>query len=98
MRVQSPTTLPALLPLVHTTFSLVALQGGAHLQSLLSAHPERVASGGLLLVGPPGDFTEEEKASLLAAGAHSVALGPLRLRTETAALALVSACSAASWR
>ena len=97
MRVLAPASLPELLASSPHVFSLVALQGGVNLQSLLSAHPDQVASGGLLLVGPPGDFTEEEKDTLLAAGAHGVSLGPHRLRTETAALALVSACSAASW-
>jgi 16S rRNA (uracil1498-N3)-methyltransferase len=43
-----------------------------------------------LLVGPEGDFTPEEVAALTAAGALPVGLGANRLRTETAALALLS--------
>lgn len=43
-----------------------------------------------LLVGPEGDFTPDEVAALTAAGALPVGLGPNRLRTETAALALLS--------
>lgn len=41
----------------------------------------------VLLVGPEGDFTAEEDCALREAGARPVALGPLVLRTETAALA-----------
>ena len=45
-------------------------------------------SGGLLVVGPEGDFTDEEVAALVEAGARPVGLGPLRLRVETAAVAI----------
>jgi len=40
----------------------------------------------LLLVGPEGDFSEEEVALALEYGFQPVVLGPSRLRTETAAL------------
>lgn len=54
----------------------------------------------LLVVGPEGDFTEAEQRALVAAGGHLVGLGPLRLRSETAAIALLSAamlhCSSVS--
>lgn len=36
-------------------------------------------------IGPEGDFTPEEIAQVQAAGAHPITLGPLVLRTETAA-------------
>lgn len=45
---------------------------------------------GVLCIGPEGDWTAEELAQLTAAGAQPVGLGPLRLRAETAALALLS--------
>eukprot|EP00892_Ulva_mutabilis_P006022 jgi/Ulvmu1/3792/UM018_0002.1 len=45
----------------------------------------------LLVVGPEGDFTTAEQQALIAAGGHLVSLGPLRLRCETAAVALLSA-------
>ena len=45
-----------------------------------------------ILIGPEGDFSAEEVKLALEAGYHPVALGPTRLRTETAALyALVAA-------
>lgn len=40
----------------------------------------------LVLIGPEGDFSEEEVAKALAAGFRPVSLGKSRLRTETAAL------------
>lgn len=40
----------------------------------------------LVLVGPEGDFTEEEIAMSLNAGFKAVSFGPNRLRTETAGL------------
>ncbi|ACO70233.1 predicted protein [Micromonas commoda] len=49
--------------------------------------------GGVLIVGPEGDFTPEEVETLVAAGARPVGLGPLRLRVETAAVAIISCVS-----
>lgn len=44
----------------------------------------------LMLIGPEGDFTQNELAKALDSGFKKVSLGPYRLRTETAGLA---ACS-----
>jgi 16S rRNA (uracil1498-N3)-methyltransferase len=41
-------------------------------------------------IGPEGDFTPEEDASLRAAGVLPISLGPLVLRTETAAIYCLS--------
>lgn len=43
-----------------------------------------------VLIGPEGDFTQDEIATARAAGAVPVSLGPLVLRTETAALAALA--------
>jgi 16S rRNA (uracil1498-N3)-methyltransferase len=43
------------------------------------------------MVGPEGDFTTSEVQMMVAAGVHPVGLGDLRLRTETAGLALLTA-------
>lgn len=40
----------------------------------------------LVMIGPEGDFSEEEVAKAIAAGFQPVSLGKSRLRTETAAL------------
>ncbi len=47
----------------------------------------------LLLIGPEGDFTAQEIKLALSHGALPVGLGPLILRSETAALYAVSAIS-----
>eukprot|EP00983_Pelagomonas_calceolata_P024187 760866-Pelagomonas_calceolata.AAC.3 len=47
----------------------------------------------VLLVGPEGDWTAEELVTMVDAGASPVGLGPLRLRTETAAISLLAATS-----
>jgi len=41
----------------------------------------------LVLIGPEGDFSDEEVANALSAGFQKVSLGPSRLRTETAGIA-----------
>ena len=60
------------------------------LSSLLSDRNLRTV---LLLIGPEGDFTEEEIQQALQAGAQRFSLGPTVLRSETAALAAVSLIS-----
>lgn len=42
-----------------------------------------------VMIGPEGDFTQQEVDQALAAGATSISLGESRLRTETAGLAAV---------
>jgi 16S rRNA (uracil1498-N3)-methyltransferase len=64
---------------------------------LLSA----VGSGeAIILTGPEGGYTPEERALVLAAGATGVSLGPRILRAETAALAAASLymAGAGDWR
>ncbi len=48
------------------------------------AHPEKSY---LVLIGPEGDFRQDELDKAIANGFTKVSLGPNRLRTETAALA-----------
>lgn len=64
-------------------------EGGIPAQSVglhVAAIPEIV-----ILIGPEGDFSEDEVRSALAAGYIPVHLGASRLRTETAALVSVEA-------
>lgn len=53
-----------------------------------STEPRRPCLG---LVGPEGAFSEAEKETLRRLEAEAVSLGPYRLRSETAAIALVAA-------
>jgi len=50
------------------------------------ARPREVA----VLIGPEGDFSRDEVALAQAHGARPVSLGPLTLRSETAAIAMVA--------
>jgi 16S rRNA (uracil1498-N3)-methyltransferase len=54
----------------------------------------------VILVGPEGGFTEDERAFVRSSGAFAVSLGPRILRAETAALAALSAymALAGDWR
>lgn len=47
----------------------------------------------ILLIGPEGDFTEEETAQAERAGARRISLGPSVLRCETACVAALSVVS-----
>ena len=68
---------------------LASLQPGAiSIKEALTKTADRSAV--TVLVGPEGDFTPEESAAALAAGAISVTLGPMILRAETAALYCLS--------
>lgn len=66
---------------------LMEAGGGAPQRSPLAA-----TAGVTVLVGPEGGLAEEERQAALRAGFAAVTLGPLTLRTETAALA---ACAVA---
>jgi 16S rRNA (uracil1498-N3)-methyltransferase len=60
-----------------------------------------IAGPGLILIGPEGGFTDDERAAVRAApGAVAISLGPRILRAETAALAALAAFMAVAgdWR
>jgi 16S rRNA (uracil1498-N3)-methyltransferase len=58
------------------------------IQTVLAGRPALASAA--VFIGPEGDFTEEEVALARASGAVPVSLGRLVLRTETAALAVLS--------
>lgn len=68
--------------------------GGVPLLSVLGAGET------IILTGPEGGFTPEERSRILSAGAVGTSLGPRILRAETAALAAVSLymAGAGDWR
>ncbi|XP_065872817.1 uncharacterized protein [Euphorbia lathyris] len=89
MTLNPPTKVDKLLPLIdQSKLSFLAAAEAAPVVSILST--SRKESSGLIIVGPEGDFTEREAAMMIEAGATAVGLGPLRLRVETATMALLA--------
>jgi len=74
----------------------LAYEGGG------DAPAERFSTGpALILIGPEGGFTDEERSAIRAAtNSIPISLGPRILRAETAALAALSAymALAGDWR
>lgn len=88
--VREPTQLKHLLAEVKKAdVAFLAAAGAPPLAQSLLQRPECLR-GGLLLIGPEGDFTPEEIELLIDAGAMPVGLGQLRLRVETAAIAILT--------
>jgi 16S rRNA (uracil1498-N3)-methyltransferase len=64
------------------------------LSSTLSIFDNHLEKPSLILIGPEGGFSKEEKLMLLSNDAwHKVSLGPFILRAETAALVMLSFAS-----
>ena len=67
---------------------IASLQPGAkHLKELLADPP---VSSARVLIGPEGDFSAAEVDAAIAAGHQPITLGPIILRTETAAIYCLS--------
>ena len=83
-------------PLIHEPLTLKEFLGIEHRQSryIASFHPNNFSLGDVvkknegcsMLIGPEGDFTEEEIKLAADTGWEKVNLGQTRLRTETAAI------------
>ncbi|KAL0356939.1 UNVERIFIED_CONTAM: hypothetical protein Scaly_1379600 [Sesamum calycinum] len=90
MILKPPIVVGELLTVVaHSRLSFVAAAEATPVFNTLSSLQKEPS--GVIIIGPEGDFTEEELNSIMEAGAIAVGLGPLRLRVETATLALLSA-------
>uniref|UniRef100_A0A0A9B7H1 16S rRNA (uracil(1498)-N(3))-methyltransferase n=1 Tax=Arundo donax TaxID=35708 RepID=A0A0A9B7H1_ARUDO len=90
MSLKPPIQISSLLRVVSQ--SKLAFLASAEAPPLLSVLPKSInEQSGLLIIGPEGDFTEEEVHALESAGAAPVGLGPSRLRVETATISLLSA-------
>jgi 16S rRNA (uracil1498-N3)-methyltransferase len=73
---------------------IASLQPGAlHLKSLLGEFGDKLPKRVLVLVGPEGDFTPAEISLARSQGCRPITLGPIVLRTETAALYCLSVLS-----
>ncbi|XP_077233877.1 methyltransferase isoform X2 [Tasmannia lanceolata] len=90
MTLNPPTKICSLLPIVKKTkLSLLAAAEATPLVNTLAL--SRKEANGLIIIGPEGDFTEEEVKLMTEAGATPVGLGPCRLRVETATITLLAA-------
>ncbi|XP_042010256.1 ribosomal RNA small subunit methyltransferase E-like [Salvia splendens] len=89
MILKPPIAVGELLPVVANSrlAFLAAAEATPVFNALSSLNKE---PNGIIIIGPEGDFTEEEMNSLREAGAIAVGLGPHRLRVETATMALLS--------
>lgn len=92
--------LPQLLDPVSFADALAARRGLGVLPTVFAQNPVRAALAAAswpvtLFVGPEGGFAPEEVAEAAASGVTPVTLGPRTLRTETAAIALVTLTMAA---
>ncbi|MFT4062391.1 MAG: RsmE family RNA methyltransferase [Edaphocola sp.] len=76
-------SLPSLQVVGGQHFIAHCIGGGVRRSYTQSMDKEKNA---VILIGPEGDFTEQEVAQALAWGFAPVVMGPNRLRTETAAL------------
>lgn len=73
---------------------IASLQPGAkHLKSVLAEYGPSKPRRALILVGPEGDFTPAELALAKSHGCQPITLGPIILRTETAAIYCLSILS-----
>lgn len=88
-RVEAPVTLPALLERGEAfDLSLIgSLQSDArHPREYFRDYGKTCPATICLWIGPEGDFTDAEIAAVRAAGGKPINLGPLVLRSDTAAL------------
>lgn len=93
--IAEPVPLPALLKTLDRPLYFADEQGGDPVATAFAPGPA------VILTGPEGGFTEEERALVRQTpGARAISLGPRILRAETAALAALTAymALAGDWR
>jgi len=93
--VAAPVRVESFARSVKDPFRLIAAIGpdGKSLKSLLAAREEEgvpLPAAATVLIGPEGDFTPAEVAAALSLGFLPLTLGPIILRSETAAIYTVS--------
>jgi 16S rRNA (uracil1498-N3)-methyltransferase len=81
-------------PVRHDLMLIASLQPDAmHLKKLLAENSDKKPKSVLVLVGPEGDFTPAEIGLARSHGCRPITLGPIVLRTETAAIYCLSVLS-----
>ncbi|KAI4295791.1 hypothetical protein L6164_035799 [Bauhinia variegata] len=90
MVLKPPSEIDALLHLIaQSKLSLIATAKASPVLGVLTSLTKET-NGGLIIIGPEGDFTEKEVSMIMEAGATAVGLGPHRLRVETATISLLA--------
>ena len=88
MKINPPCSVKELAERMKNVYAFIGVPGADPFIGQLSALTE--AKGlGMVIIGPEGDFTEDELSTLSKYGARPAGLGPLRLRSETAALSML---------
>jgi 16S rRNA (uracil1498-N3)-methyltransferase len=81
-------------PVRHDLMLIASLQPDAmYLKKLLAENADKKPKSVLVLVGPEGDFTPAEIGLARSHGCRTITLGPIVLRTETAAISCLSVLS-----
>jgi 16S rRNA (uracil1498-N3)-methyltransferase len=81
-------------PVRHDLMLIASLQPGSmHLKKLLAENADKKPKSVLVLIGPEGDFTPAEIGLARSHGCRPITLGPIVLRTETAAIYCLSVLS-----
>lgn len=81
-------------PVRHDLMLIASLQPDAmHLKKLLAETADKKPKTVLILIGPEGDFTPAEIGIAKSQGCRPITLGPIVLRTETAAIYCLSVLS-----
>jgi 16S rRNA (uracil1498-N3)-methyltransferase len=81
-------------PVRYDLMLIASLQPDAmHLKNLLAEYTGKKPNSVLILVGPEGDFTPAEIGLAKSHGCRPITLGPIVLRTETAAIYCLSVLS-----
>ncbi|HEX9780342.1 MAG TPA: RsmE family RNA methyltransferase [bacterium] len=86
---ESPRTFEELLPDLAGAEGLIATLAGDRPAGGWEATPPDALGKTVIIIGPEGDFTDEEVRLALRHGARTMSLGPVTLRAETAALAAI---------
>ena len=93
-KVNKPQKISSILESTFKEFELVLIaslqESAEHLKSILSTIRNKNLESVFILIGPEGDFTPSETNKIIEAGAKPMTLGPITLRSETAAIYAIS--------
>ncbi|MDA7681461.1 16S rRNA (uracil(1498)-N(3))-methyltransferase [Verrucomicrobiales bacterium] len=88
--VNPPQNLKKLFESVFNEFDLIVIaslqEGSQNFKKILSEFQENGPNSVLILIGPEGDYTPSEINFAINAGSKPMSLGPITLRSETAAI------------